>query len=98
MLSAVTKDIEFITIKLTIYYNFKKIREPILKKKNSVYLLRKNIKIKRLSLKLNYIKLELYSIKEVLETITYKFKLFDEIRIYLVFYISLLESILRNIK
>ena len=98
MLSAVTKDIEFITIKLTIYYNFKKIREPILKKKNSVYLLRKNIKIKRLSLKLNYIKLELYSIKEVLETITYKFKLFDEIRIYLVFYISLLESVSRNIK
>ena len=56
-----------------------------------VYLLRKYIKIKRLSDKLNYIKLRSFKIKKVLGLILFKLKLLVSIRIYPIFYKSLLE-------
>jgi hypothetical protein len=68
--------------------------KPIFKKGGKVYLLRKNIKIKRLSSKLDYKKLGLFEIKEIKGLINYKLKLPNNIRIYPVFYILLLELIL----
>ena len=56
-----------------------------------VYLLRKNIKTKRLSSKLDYTKLGPYKIEKKLEPVTFKLILLKKIRIYLVFYISLLK-------
>jgi hypothetical protein len=63
-----------------------------------VYLLRKNIKIKRLSRKLDHTKLGLYRIKKKLGPVTITLDLLKEIRIYLVFYISLLEPALENVQ
>ena len=56
-----------------------------------VYLLRKYIKIKRLSDKLDYIKLRPFRIKKVLELILFKLELLVSMRIYPVFHKSLLE-------
>jgi hypothetical protein len=57
-----SQNIKFIINKLLIYYNRKRLRGLTLQKGDPVYLLRKNIKTKRLSIKLNYIKLSLYKI------------------------------------
>ena len=56
-----------------------------------VYLLRKYIKIKRLSDKLDHIKLRPFRIKKILGLILFKLELLVSIRIYPIFYKSLLE-------
>ena len=53
----------------------------------------KNLKIKKLSKKLNYVKIELFFVKNQKDRINYKFELSKNTRIYLMFYISLLKSI-----
>ena len=63
----------------------------MLKKGDNIYLLRRNIKTKRLSDKLDYKKLRLFEIKNIIRIVNYKLKLLKIIRIYLVFYIALLE-------
>jgi hypothetical protein len=86
-----SRDIEFIANKSSIYYNKKRLRGPTLRKEDLVYLLRKNIKTKRLSTKLDHIKLSPYKIRKILGPLTYELELPQSIRIHLVFYISLLE-------
>ena len=56
-----------------------------------VYLLRKYIKTKRLSDKLDHIKLRPFKIKKVLGPILFKLKLLVSIRIYPIFHKLLLE-------
>jgi hypothetical protein len=46
---------------------------------------------RKLSKKLNYIKVELFFIKKTKKLINYKLNLFKNIKIFLVFYILLLE-------
>ena len=65
----------------------------MLKKGDKIYLLRKNIKIKWLSSKLDHKKLGLFKIKEIKGLVNYKFKLPNIIRIYPIFYISLFKLI-----
>jgi hypothetical protein len=57
------------------YYNKRRLRGPTLLKGDLVYLLQKNIKTKRLSMKLDHIKLGLYKIRKVLGPLTYKLTL-----------------------
>ena len=61
-----------------------------------VYLLRKNIKTKRPSDKLDHTKLGPFKIQKKLGPITFRLELLAPIRIYLVFYISLLELVPEN--
>jgi hypothetical protein len=56
-----------------------------------VYLLRRNIKSDKPSKKLDTIKLGLFKIKEKKGLVTFELRLPKTIRIYPVFYISLLE-------
>ena len=63
-----------------------------------VYLLRRNIKIKRPNDKLDHTKLGPFKISKKLRLVIYKLEIPEGIRIYLVFYISLLEPVLRNAK
>ena len=56
-----------------------------------VYINCKNIKITQPSNKLDYIKIRLFLINRVLRDITYRVCLPKHIKIYLVFYIALLE-------
>ena len=61
-----------------------------------VYLLKKNIKTKQSSDKLNYIKLELFKIKDKLGLVIFQLNLLEGMRIHLVFHILLLELALDN--
>jgi hypothetical protein len=56
----------------------------------------RNIKTTRLINKLDYKKIRLFKILERIRLVNYKLKLFIYIRINLVFYISLLELVLKN--
>ena len=62
-----------------------------LKEGDKVYLLRKNIVIKRLSNKLDHKKLRPFKITEIKSLVNYRLKLPKTIKIYLVFYISFLK-------
>jgi ribosomal protein L11 len=87
------ENIQKVFLKVISYYNTKRSIELTLKKRDKVYLLRKNIKTKRLSDKLNNKKLRLFEIKEVKRLVNYKLRLLKSINIYLVFYILLLKLI-----
>ena len=66
----------------------------MLKKGNKVYLIRKNIKIKQPSNKLDYKRLRLFELAKVKRLVNYKLKLLKIIEIYPVFYILLLKLVL----
>ena len=68
--------------------------ELTLKEGDKVYLIRRNIKTKRLSDKLNHKKIGLYKIKKVKSLVNYELALLSNMNIYPVFYISLLELVL----
>ena len=56
-----------------------------------------NIKTIRLLNKLDYKKIRLFEIKEIISKVNYKLKLLKYIKINLVFYILLLELVLENV-
>ena len=81
------QELSFISKKATEYANRKRSEGPDLKKGEMVYLLRKHIKIKRPSSKLDHTKLGPYRIKEKLGPVTYRLEIPKGIRIHPVFYI-----------
>ncbi len=86
------KNIQFLSKRMTLYANKKRDRRFTLKKKNKVYLLRRNIKTRRSSNKLNHTKLESYKIQKIKESINYKLNLSASMRIHSIFHICLLKS------
>ena len=91
-LKNIKNNIQKIQFKFEKYVNKKRKEDPQLKEKNKVYLLTKNLTIKRLNKKLNYTKIESFFIKAVKESVNYELSLFKNIRIYSIFYINILES------
>ena len=79
--------------KTAIYINKKRKNRPQLKKRDKVYLLIKNIKSKRLSKKLDHVKVRLFLIKQQKGLVNYKLDLPKDTNIHLVFYTSLLELV-----
>jgi len=86
------KNIQFLSKRMTLYANKKRDRESTLKERNKVYLLRRNIKTKRSSNKLNHTKLESFEILKTKESINYKLDLSASMQIHLIFHICLLKS------
>ena len=78
------------------YYNLKLFKGLNFKKRNKVQLLYKNFLNRRLSKKLNYIKLGLFKVKKKVIKINYKLDLLKWIKIYLVQYIAILELVYRE--
>src|SRR5271165_4022843 len=76
---------------MSIYYNKKYSKALTLKKEDKVYLLKCNINIKQLSDKLDFKKLGLYKIKRAIGLVNFKLLLLYNLRIHLIFYITLLE-------
>jgi len=66
------------------YYNLKKSKGLDLKEGDKVWLLYKNFKSRRLSKKLNYIKIGLFKIVEKISEVIYRFNLLAKIKIYLI--------------
>jgi hypothetical protein len=83
---------------MTKYINQKRIKGPILKKGDKVYLFRRNIKTKHPSDKLNYKKIGLFEILKKQLNTNYKLSLPKGIKQHNNFYISLLKLVPENIK
>jgi hypothetical protein len=73
------------------YYNKSKLERSRFRKRDLVYLLRRNIKIIRLSNKLDYKKFGPFKVKRNIKNINYKLYFLLTMRIYSVFHISLLK-------
>jgi len=84
-------EIEFLAERMAKFVNRERSEGLDFKEGGIAYLLRRNIKIKRLSDKLNYKKLGLFKIEKKLGLVIYRLRLPKEMRIYPVFYIALLE-------
>ena len=95
---ALKEDLEFIAQRTAKHANKKRSEGPDLRKGGIIYLLRKNIKTKRSSDKLNHTKLGPFKIQKKLGLITFKLELSPHMRIHPVFHISLLEPVTRNAK
>ena len=80
------------------YYNFRKSEGPDFKEGDKVQLLYKNFKSKRLSKKLDYIKIKLFKILQKLSKVIYKLDLLKKIKIYPVQYITMLELVYKDFK
>ena len=87
-----TRNIDFMIEKTTYHVNKHRFEDSNLKKKNKIYVLRKNIATSQLNKKLDQIKIESFEIIKNIRDISYELKLFDQIKIYLVFHKSFLES------
>jgi hypothetical protein len=92
-LKKVHNNIALVQIRSIKYQNKKRKMAPQLKKKNKMYLLTKNLKIRKKSKKLDHVKVEPFFIKAVKESVNYELDLSKDARVFLVFYISLLESV-----
>jgi len=78
------------------YQNKKQKMTSQLKKKNKMYLLTKNLKIRKKSKKLNHVKIESFFIKAVKKSVNYELDLLKNAKVFLIFHISLLKSVDSN--
>ena len=92
-----TRNIDFMIEKATYHANKHRFEDSNLKKRNKVYVLRKNIATSRSSKKLDQIKIESFEIVKNIRDINYELRLLDQMKIYLVFHKSLLESTSKKI-
>ena len=58
-----------------------------------MYLLTKNLKIRKKSKKLDHVKVESFFIKAIKESINYELDLPKNVKVFLIFYISLLKLV-----
>jgi hypothetical protein len=86
-----TRDIEWISLRSSIYYNSKKFERSRLKERDQVYLLRRNIKTTRPSDKLNHKKLGPFKIVRNIKNVSFELQFPLTIKIYFIFHISLFE-------
>ena len=69
------RDIKFLLYRLVFYHNQHRFRESMLKKRDKVYLLQKNIEITRSSSKLNHIKIRFFKIVRNIKEVSFELKL-----------------------
>ena len=94
-----TRDIEFLNIRIKNYYDQSRQEAPDFRKGEKVYLLRRNIRTTRPSAKLDYLKLGLFKIEAKIGPLNYRLKLPDSIRrIHATFHVSLLENAPKSAK
>ncbi len=77
----------------TKYQNKKRKTTPQLKEGDRVYLLTKNLKTRKPSKKLNHVKVESFLIKKVKGSINYELDLPKDVKVFSIFYVSLLELV-----
>lgn len=94
-----SRDIDFMNLRSKIYYDRRHGKEPDFKRGEKVYLLRRNIKTKRPSQKLDHQKLGPFEIDKKTGPVNYRLKLPATMRkIHPVFHVSLLEPAPENAK
>jgi len=91
-------ELEFIRTRIKQYYNKHRLEGPCLKRGDKAYLILRNLRISRLSKKLDFKKIGLFRIDERISNNNYRLLLLVTIRLRTyVFHISLLELALRNV-
>ena len=80
------------------YYNLKMSEGLDFRERDKIQLLYNNILNRRLSKKLDYIKIKLFKIKRKITQVNYKLDLLVKIKIYLVQYIVMLKLVYREYK
>jgi len=93
MLKKVESNISFMQERSAKYQNKKRKMAPQLKEEDKVYLLTRNLKTKKKSRKLNHVKVEPFFIKIVKRSVNYELDLPKDAKVFLVFHVSLLESV-----
>jgi len=91
------KIVKLVQKRIRKYYNLKKSKGLDLKEGNKVWLLYKNFKLRRLSKKLDYIKIGLFKIAEKISEVIYRLDLLVKIKIYLVQHIAILEPVYKDL-
>ena len=91
-----SRDIAFLANRMSHYYNRTRVEGPTFKEGDKVYLLRKNIKTKRPSNKLDFKKLGPFKVAKRIGTLNYELDLPQGMKIHPVFHILLLEPALEN--
>jgi transposase InsO family protein len=92
-----SRDIEFLNMRMKFYYDQSRQEAPDFQKGEKVYLLRRNIRTRRPSAKLDHLKLGPFEIAEKTGPLNYRLKLPDSMRrIHATFHVSLLEKAPRN--
>ena len=86
------KNIQFLVKRSALYVNKKRDKDFTLKEEDKVYLLRRNIKTKRLNNKLDHIKLKSFKILKTKKLINFKLNLSAFMQIHSIFHIFLLKS------
>ena len=76
----------------TAYQNKKQKTMPQLKERDKIYLLTKNLKTKKVSKKLNHVKIGPFFIKQQKKSINYELNLSPNIKIHSIFHVLLLKS------
>ena len=90
-------DIDFMNMWSAVYYNKHQKEGPTFKRGEKAFLLRRNIKTKQPSQKLDHQKIGPFTIKEKIGQVNYHLKLPESMKqIHLVFHISLLEPAPKN--
>jgi hypothetical protein len=92
-------ELEFVRTRMKQYYDKHRLEGPRLERGDKVYLILRNLRISRLSKKLDFKKIELFRIDERISNNNYRLLLLAtiQLRTY-VFHISLLELALRDIR
>jgi hypothetical protein len=90
-------DLVFFTKRIVLYYDKYYNIKPMLKERDKVYLIQRNIQTKQPNTKFDHKKLGLFKIKRIIGPVNYKLVLPKIMNIHLVFYISLLELILLGV-
>ena len=98
MQKTLREDLIFLQGRMKAYYDQARLKGPTFKRGDKVYLLRKNIKTKRPSEKLDFKKIGPFEVEEVISATNYRLSLPDTMKIHPVFHISLLEPAPANAK
>ena len=96
-LKNIKDNIQKMQLKFEKYVNKKRKKDSQLKEKDKIYLLTKNLTIKRLNKKLNYTKIGSFFIKAIKKSVNYELSLLKNTRIHSIFHINVLESADLNI-
>jgi hypothetical protein len=94
--SELRQELAFTQQRVAQYYNHKRLKGPTFERGDKVYLLRKNIKTKRPSDKLDHKKLGPFEVTRKISDSNYELRLPTTMRIHPIFHISLLEPAPKN--
>jgi hypothetical protein len=92
-----SRDIEWMSLRSSLYYNGKRLEGPRLREGDQIYLLRRNVKTTRPSDKLDHKKFNPFKIIRNIKDVSFELQFLPTMRIHPVFHISFLESADPNI-